>query len=209
MRKTREVAIFVYRGDRHLVAHRAGDGHWNVIAGQVEDGETFEQAAVRELDEEAALTAPLVDLGLVQDYEVDAEYLPLYATGEHMVRVASFAAAAPAGWEPTLNHEHDEYRWCSLEEALALLFWPGVKDGLRAVAARLAPVLQPSSMEVNGMRCAHCDTLITDESTIAKRDGKTFCCNNCATAYMRAQEAPDETLTTGGGRTPTNAPLTR
>ena len=55
------------------------------------------------------------------------------------------------------------------------------------------------------MRCAHCDTLITDESTIAKRDGKTFCCNNCATAYMRAQEAPDETLTTGGGRTPTNA----
>ena len=59
------------------------------------------------------------------------------------------------------------------------------------------------------MRCAHCDTLITDESTIAKRDGKTFCCNNCATAYTRAQEAPDETMTTGSGRAPTNAPLTR
>jgi len=59
------------------------------------------------------------------------------------------------------------------------------------------------------MRCGHCDTLITDTSTNVVRDGKTFCCNNCATAYLRAQEAPDETPVAGSGRAPTNAPLTR
>lgn len=42
------------------------------------------------------------------------------------------------------------------------------------------------------MRCAHCDTMITDRSSVVERDGRTFCCNNCATAFLRAQEAPDE-----------------
>ena len=40
--------------------------------------------------------------------------------------------------------------------------------------------------------CAHCDTLITDRSSVVEIEDKTFCCNNCRTAYMRAQEAPDE-----------------
>ncbi len=40
--------------------------------------------------------------------------------------------------------------------------------------------------------CAHCDTLIVDRSTMVERDGKTFCCNNCALAMERAQKAPDQ-----------------
>lgn len=28
--------------------------------------------------------------------------------------------------------------------------------------------------------CAHCNVSITDHSTMVERDGKTFCCNNCA-----------------------------
>ena len=51
MRKTREAAIFVYRGDRYLVARRTRDRHWNVIAGQIEDGESFAEGAARELAE--------------------------------------------------------------------------------------------------------------------------------------------------------------
>src|SRR2546430_438989 len=38
--------------------------------------------------------------------------------------------------------------------------------------------------------CAHCGVLIVDHSTMAERDGKTFCCNNCALAMERAHEAP-------------------
>ncbi len=40
--------------------------------------------------------------------------------------------------------------------------------------------------------CAHCDTLITDRSSVVELEEKVFCCKNCQTAYMRAQEAPDE-----------------
>jgi hypothetical protein len=81
---------------------------------------------------------PLVDLGTPQPYDIDAEYLPLYAPGVRSVTVQSFAAEAPAGWEPTLDHEHDTYRWCTFEEALALLYWPEVKDGLKALVGRRA-----------------------------------------------------------------------
>jgi hypothetical protein len=40
--------------------------------------------------------------------------------------------------------------------------------------------------------CAHCDTLIVDNSSVVEREGNLFCCNNCAAAFARAQGAPDE-----------------
>ncbi|HZP95990.1 MAG TPA: hypothetical protein VFC31_06610 [Candidatus Limnocylindria bacterium] len=58
MRKTREVAISVHRGD------------------------TFFEPRLR----------------------------PLYAPGGRTVTVAAYVAEAPDGWEPVLDHEHDQYR---------------------------------------------------------------------------------------------------
>ena len=84
-------------------------------------------------------------LRLPQRYDVEPRFQPLYAPGEYTVTVASFVAQAPDGWEPTLNHEHDDYRWCSFDDALALLYWPEMKDSLRAVAAHLARVRRPCS----------------------------------------------------------------
>lgn len=136
MRKTREAGIFVYRRGRFLLMRRR-DGHWNVPAGQIEDGESFAAGAARELLEEAQLAAPLIDLDRRETYEVEPRYRHLYAPGEYTVTVATYAAEAPEGWEPTLNHEHDEYRWCSLEDGLALLYWAEARAGLRALAARL------------------------------------------------------------------------
>ena len=33
-------------------------------------------------------------------------------------------------------------------------------------------------------KCAHCNVEIRDQSTMVQRDGKTFCCNNCAMAMQ-------------------------
>lgn len=109
-------------------------GVWNVIAGQVEDGETFATAAARELMEESGLSGVPVDLDLPQVYVIEPEYRGLYAPGESTVAIESFVIEAPEGWEPTLNPEHDIYRWCSLDEAIVLLHWPETRDGLRAAA---------------------------------------------------------------------------
>ena len=137
MRSAHEVAILVHRGDRFLMTRWSRDGAWNVPAGQVEPGEPDREAAARELMEEVALDAPLLDLGVPQSYAIAPGDRARYAQAVRRVTLTSFAAAAPPRWEPLLNEEHDEYRWCSRDEALALLHFDEAKIALRALVRTL------------------------------------------------------------------------
>lgn len=119
---SREVLIHVRRGDEFLVAHRApdGGGYWHAIAGGVEEGEDWESAARRELLEETGLDTPALEaLG-------EFSYVPEAWENARGARidVHAFLVDVDAGWEPDLDHEHDDYRWCSREDAMELLFWP-------------------------------------------------------------------------------------
>jgi 8-oxo-dGTP pyrophosphatase MutT (NUDIX family) len=113
------VLIVVRRGNELLVVHRSpeNDAYWHLVAGGVEEGETFAEAAVRELREETGLDVAVEPLDAPFRYED--------------VQVESFLADAPAGWEPTLDWEHDGYRWCSREEAAELLYWPEPREIVR------------------------------------------------------------------------------
>lgn len=110
------------RGEDFLVVHRSpeNDPYWHQIAGGVEDGETFAEAAVRELREETGLEAGVEPLDRPFHYEG--------------VRVETFIADAPADWEPTLDWEHDGYRWLPREEAARLLYWPEPAALLRSLS---------------------------------------------------------------------------
>jgi 8-oxo-dGTP pyrophosphatase MutT (NUDIX family) len=120
--RTQEVFVFVRRGAEFLVLHRAPehDAYWHGVAGGVEAGEAFADAAVRELREETGLEAAPVPLDHRFRYE--------------QVDVECFVVEAPAGWEPRLDWEHDDYRWCTAGEAEALLYWPEPRDVLRTLA---------------------------------------------------------------------------
>jgi lipoyl(octanoyl) transferase len=124
-----EVLIAVSRpgesGTEFLILHRAPwkKGYWHLAGGGVERGETDAAAAARELEEETALRAPVADLG--DDLGYDG------------VTVHAFAAEAPAGWEPTLNDEHDDYRWCRLDDALDLLPYEEPRETIRRAAQLL------------------------------------------------------------------------
>ena len=122
--------VHVRRGDEFLVLHRveAKGGYWHPVAGGVEPGEDWADAARRELEEEAGLTAELRELGA---FEYARE--PWEAEPGLRVEGRAFAAEAPAGWEPVLDWEHDEYRWCALADAEALLRWPEPREMLHAV----------------------------------------------------------------------------
>jgi lipoyl(octanoyl) transferase len=121
--------VVVRRGDEILVLHRspAGDAYWHVVAGAVEDGESSAEAAARELEEEIGLRVPVVDLEREYVYPLAQESersRARFAPGIDEVIVRCFSVEAPAGWEPTLNEEHDDYCWCTPPDAAALLFWP-------------------------------------------------------------------------------------
>jgi phosphatase NudJ len=106
------VLVVVRRGNEFLVVHRSpeNDAFWHLVSGGVEQGETFAEAAVRELQEETGLSAPVASL--------DSSF------GYDGIRVECFIAEAPEAWEPALDWEHDGYRWLERDEAVELLFWP-------------------------------------------------------------------------------------
>ena len=119
--RTNEVLIVVRRGADYLVVHRSPDNHpcWHVISGGVEAGETDEEAAVRELREETQLEATVASLS--------------FSFVHDGIHVEAFIADAPAGWEPSLDWEHDDYRWLPRDEAAELVFWPEPKALLRTL----------------------------------------------------------------------------
>jgi 8-oxo-dGTP pyrophosphatase MutT (NUDIX family) len=116
-----EVFIVVRRADEYLVVHRTPSGgtYWHGIAGGVEEGEVPEQAAARELLEETGFSA---------------EPAPLRAPFSYNeITVHTFIVDVPLGWEPELNDEHDDYRWCTRDDAVELLYWPEPKELLRSL----------------------------------------------------------------------------
>ena len=127
--------LVVHRpGPEFLVLLRSPErhGYWNTVAGGVEDGESPGEAALRELAEETGLEHP-----------VAFSAIPLelgYRRPEGMwVTMHPFAVEASAGWEPVLDEEHVDYRWCTRAEAVELLAYPEPREAVEAVARTLEP----------------------------------------------------------------------
>jgi 8-oxo-dGTP pyrophosphatase MutT (NUDIX family) len=135
MRTDRECAVFIRRGDRFLILHRAPpDAYWSTMAGVVEHGEQFLDAAARELREETGLAAAISDLAMPQTYVVPPALRDEYEPGVSEVTIQNYVIEVPADWEPALNDEHDDYRWLVATDAVSLVRWEETKQIIRALA---------------------------------------------------------------------------
>ena len=137
--RSEEVLIVVYRpGPELLVALRSPErhGYWYPLAGGVEEGETPFDAARRELAEESGLTSP----SRFEPIPLDLAYTRPEGV---RVRLHAFLAEASPDWEPVLNDEHVDYRWCSADEADALLAYPEPRAAYAHVARLLEKEREP------------------------------------------------------------------
>jgi 8-oxo-dGTP pyrophosphatase MutT (NUDIX family) len=99
----------VRRDGSVLVVHRPKYDDWTFPKGKLEDGETWEEAAVREVEEETGLRCTLgPPAGTTH-----------YPRGEGMKVVRYFLMACDG--EPRAQNEVDEVRWVKAEEAEGLL----------------------------------------------------------------------------------------
>ena len=107
---------------------KKGEDYWQGIAGGVEEGETYMEAAKREAGEEGGIASDndFIPLDTVASFSFDNKVITQYAFAVELKNK-----------DIRLSEEHSEYRWLPYEEALRLLKWDGDKAALRELHDRL------------------------------------------------------------------------
>lgn len=125
MAKKKLIDLYPYRfrGDNpeFLLLQRAKGQvyhkQWRMVGGKVETGETYWEAALRELKEETAL--PFISFWSVPSVNHFYE-----AKTDEIYLIPAFAVEIPNKTEPVLNAEHTGFNWLKITEALDHIIWP-------------------------------------------------------------------------------------
>ncbi len=146
MRLPIQANIFVVRptkdsGREYLMLHRVLPqiSFWQPVTGGVESGETIEQTAAREFNEETGFAPDgLTSIDYTYSFPPDGFFKDVFETPPDEIVVHVFVAKVPAGSEPTLDPvEHDQYCWLAYDDAMKILHWWDDKESLERVEAFL------------------------------------------------------------------------
>ena len=113
----------VAREGRVLLVHRPRYDDWAFPKGKLDPGESFEDAALREVEEEAGVRCTLGRELPSAKYEVRGR--------PKLVRYWLMTPEAETAFEP--NDETDEVRWLTPDEARALLSYDHDRELLAAL----------------------------------------------------------------------------
>jgi 8-oxo-dGTP diphosphatase len=115
----------VLRDGRVALVHRPEYDDWTLPKGKLDDGESFEEAALREVEEETGLRCRLLRELPPVTYEVRGRPKLVRYWLMEVEDEITFVA----------NDEIDELRWVSPQEGLALLTYDRDRELLRPLAS--------------------------------------------------------------------------
>ena len=106
---------------------------WQGISGGVEDAETLDQAANRELLEETGIgDVPIYHVGFSRAIPIQREWIKVYPKGTTQIIEHTFVCILPEPIPPKLSWEHTEYAWLQYSDAYDGLYYQGNKESLSA-----------------------------------------------------------------------------
>jgi 8-oxo-dGTP diphosphatase len=124
MAEVRAAGGVVVRDGRVALVHRPRYDDWTLPKGKLDPGESFEDAALREVDEETGLRARLLRELPSVSYEVKGR--------PKVVRYWLMEVENDAGF--VADDEVDDLRWLDPAEAMALLSYDRDREVLTAAA---------------------------------------------------------------------------
>jgi len=142
------IAAFVLRrergGMRHLLLRRTGKrlrGHWQMVAGKIEKGETAWQAALREVREETGLHVR-------EFYAADTVEI-FYAPTQDLIDLTPvFVAMAEPHARVELSGEHDAFAWLTAAQAEKRLVFAEQRRILKHVQAQFVKRKPASALRI-------------------------------------------------------------
>ncbi|HEU0036072.1 MAG TPA: NUDIX pyrophosphatase [Kofleriaceae bacterium] len=140
-----QVLVVPYRrgntGLQVLLLRRADFDIWQFVAGGGETAESIEQTARREGFEEAGIPMSASYLKLDATATIPACWFSAWRNWPAttlLVPEHAFAVDA-TGYDPVISEEHVEWRWASMDEAIALLRFDSNRVALWELHERLYP----------------------------------------------------------------------
>lgn len=120
-------------------------GDWHPVMGHIEAGERAVATAVREIAEEIGLSPTHPAFVSLSQLE---QTFPFFLADRNEVMLSPrFAAEVSAEFVPTLNDEHDDWRWVPVSEPERFI-WPGQRHAL----AEIVQIILPAGASADALR---------------------------------------------------------
>ena len=134
----RLIQVLAHDGGRVLLLHRKPErgNVWQPVTGSIEDGETPEACARRELFEETGQRAEPEPIDLHQSFMIESQYLaarfppPIVAD-----QIAFSARLDPEAVIHLVTDEHDDHGWFDFAEAYGKIKWTDDREALERLEA--------------------------------------------------------------------------
>lgn len=131
------VVFKVSNGQRYYLLLKYNAGHWDFAKGKIEAGETKEQAALRELHEEAGIRAHIMP-GFTDTFDY---YFTNYDGNKAHKKVDFFVGEAEGG-QVILSDEHTDFAWLPYAQVSERLTFDNAKNTLKKADAFLSDMLK-------------------------------------------------------------------
>jgi lipoyl(octanoyl) transferase len=137
------VKVLVHDGERVLLLHRRAErgNFWQPITGSIEDGESPDQTARRELAEETGHHGEPRALDLLQSFLIESQFLESRYPAPIIASEVGFVARVDSRAAIQLDaEEHDTYGWFTFAEAYERIRWTDDREALEHLEGFLAPL---------------------------------------------------------------------
>lgn len=139
--RERSAGVIVFRdaGDSLLyLLLNYTSGHWDFVKGKIESGESPVHAAIREAEEETGI----VDLKFIEDFKESVRY-DFQFKGEIVHKKVTFYLARTGTEEIVLSHEHQDFVWLELDDAIERVTYENARRILKRAGDRCRAICGP------------------------------------------------------------------